>query len=77
MFRAAYRSSSGALTLFAASGLHKHVATGRSQVCVGLDYGRSPHVCFLTFNKLLHSAVHCHLHMPAYIYVTLSNFSAN
>jgi hypothetical protein len=35
MFRAAYRPSSGALTLFAASGLHTHVVTGRSQVCVG------------------------------------------
>jgi hypothetical protein len=32
MFRAAYRSSSGALTVFAASGLHMHVVTGRSQV---------------------------------------------
>jgi hypothetical protein len=32
MFRAAYRSSSEALNLFAASGLHKHVVTGRSQV---------------------------------------------
>jgi hypothetical protein len=39
MFRAAYRSSSGALTVFAASGLHMHVVTGRSR----LDYGRSPH----------------------------------
>ena len=35
MFRAAYRSSSGALTVFAASGLHTHVVTGRSQVWVG------------------------------------------
>jgi len=52
MFRAAYRLSLGALTVFAASGLHTHVATGRSQVWVGtqnselplrLDYGRSPH----------------------------------
>ena len=49
MFRAAYRSSSGALTVFAASGLHMHVVTGRSQVWAGtqfplrLDYGRSPH----------------------------------
>ena len=50
MFRVAYRSSSGALTVFAASGLHTHVVTGRSQVWVGtgqfpltLDYGRSPH----------------------------------
>jgi hypothetical protein len=32
MFRAAYRSSSGALNVFAASGLRKHVVTGRSQV---------------------------------------------
>jgi hypothetical protein len=50
MFRAAHRSSSGALTVFAASGLHTHVVTGRSKVCVlfsqvplRLDYGRSPH----------------------------------
>ena len=52
MFRAAHRSLSGALTVFAASGLHTHVVTGRSQVWVGtpsssefplrLDYGRSP-----------------------------------
>jgi len=32
MFQAAYRSSSGALTVFATSGLHTHVVTGRSQV---------------------------------------------
>jgi len=32
MFRAACRSSSGALTVFAASGLRTHVVTGRSQV---------------------------------------------
>ena len=43
MFRAAYRSSSGALTVFAVSGLHTHVVTSRSQVWVRLDYGRSPH----------------------------------
>jgi hypothetical protein len=50
MFRAAYRSSSGALTLFVASGLHTYMMTGGSQVWVGtgqfplrLDYGRSPH----------------------------------
>jgi len=34
MFRAAYRSSSGALTVFAASGLHTHVVNGRSQFWV-------------------------------------------
>jgi hypothetical protein len=36
MFREAYRSSSGALTIFAASSLHKHEVTGRSQVWVGV-----------------------------------------
>jgi hypothetical protein len=35
MFRAAYRSSSGALTVFASSGLHEHVVTDRSQVSGG------------------------------------------
>jgi hypothetical protein len=30
MFRAAYHSSSGTLTVFAAYGLHTHVVTGRS-----------------------------------------------
>jgi hypothetical protein len=35
MFQAAYRLSSGALTVFAASGLYRHVVAGRSQVCVG------------------------------------------
>jgi hypothetical protein len=48
MFRVVRRSSSGALTVYAASGLHTHVVTGRSQVWVGtefplrLDYGRLP-----------------------------------
>jgi len=32
MFRAVCRSSSGAPTVFAASGLHTHVVTARSQV---------------------------------------------
>jgi len=35
MFRAVYRSSSGALTIFVASGLHMYVVTDRSQVWVG------------------------------------------
>ena len=49
MFRAVRRSSSGAPTVFAASVLHTHVVTARSQVWGGnefqlrLDYGRSPH----------------------------------
>jgi len=44
MFREVQRSSSGALTLCAVSGLHTHVVTGCSQVWVGTGhYGRSPH----------------------------------
>jgi len=38
MFRAVRRSSSGALTVFAASGLHTHVVTGRSQISVELQF---------------------------------------
>jgi hypothetical protein len=53
MFWVAYHSSSEALTVFVASGLHTHVVTDRSQVPLRLhygqvplrlDYGRSPHV---------------------------------
>ena len=40
MFRAAHRSLSGALNVFAASGLYTHVVTGR---CQGLGNGRSPY----------------------------------
>jgi hypothetical protein len=43
MFRAVRRLSSGVLTVFAASGLHTHVVTGRTQFPPRLDYGRSPH----------------------------------
>jgi hypothetical protein len=35
MFQAAHRSSSGALTVFAASGLYTHVVTGRCPGWVG------------------------------------------
>ena len=42
MFRAAYLSSSGALTVFAASGLNPHVVPGRSQVWVGIGLGILP-----------------------------------
>jgi hypothetical protein len=42
MFQAAYRSSPGALTVFAASGLHTHVVTGHSQVWVENWVGRVP-----------------------------------
>jgi len=38
MFRTAYRSSSGALTLFSASGLHTHVVTGRSRNMFSLKW---------------------------------------
>ena len=44
MFRAAHRSSSGALTVFAVSGLYTHVVTDRCQEFpLRLNYGRSPH----------------------------------
>jgi len=48
MFRAAYRASSGALTVYAASGLYTHVVIGCCQGWVGnfppsLDNGWSPH----------------------------------
>jgi len=42
MFRAAHRSSSGALTVFAASGLHMHVVTGRCPGCVGTAVPTQP-----------------------------------
>ena len=42
MFRALRRSSSGAPTAFAASGLHTHVVTAR-EFPLRLDYGQSPH----------------------------------
>jgi len=38
MFRATYRSSLGALTVFAVCGLHTHVV-----IPLRLDYSRSPH----------------------------------
>jgi len=44
MFRAAYRSSSGAPTVFADSGLRTHVVTGRSRVWVGNGFSQFPHV---------------------------------
>jgi len=40
MFQAACHSSSGALTVFAASGPHTHVVV---KLPLRLDYGRSPH----------------------------------
>ena len=42
MFRAAYRSLSGALTVFAVSGLYKHVVTGRCQGWVGIQTWQRP-----------------------------------
>jgi hypothetical protein len=43
MFRTAYHSSSGALTVFATSGLHMHVVTGRSQVRLGTGLTTAGH----------------------------------
>jgi len=41
MFRAVCRSSSGTPTVFAASGLHTHVVTDRSQAWVGTAFCKS------------------------------------
>jgi hypothetical protein len=54
MFRAAYRSSSGALTVFAASGLHMHVVTGRSQVRLGTGLGIVP----VIIDQVVHTTMH-------------------
>ena len=43
MFRAVPRSSSGALTVFAASGLHTHVVTGRNKVLAHSDLTTAGH----------------------------------
>jgi hypothetical protein len=45
MFRAAHSSLSGALTVFADSGLHTHVVTGRSQVWNLLEPSGSVQAC--------------------------------
>jgi hypothetical protein len=42
MFRETYRSSSGALTVFAASGLYTHVAIGRCPGWVGTPFPTQP-----------------------------------
>jgi len=42
MFRAAYRSSSGALTVFAASGLYTHVVTGHCPGWMGTSVPTQP-----------------------------------
>jgi hypothetical protein len=60
IFRAIYRSSSGALTFFAASSLHTHVVTGRSQVWVG------------TGLRIYYSTVHWRLNMFRAAYRSLS-----
>jgi hypothetical protein len=59
MFRAAHHSSSGALTVFAASGLHTHVVTGLSQVSVGTQFPlRYPHETLsILRQKLLYTHV--------------------
>jgi hypothetical protein len=68
MFRATYRSSSGALAVFAASGLHTHMVTGRSQVWVG--NGLAIPVCYSEItnkmkpcNRIYFSTVHWRLNM--------------
>jgi hypothetical protein len=85
IFRAAYRSQSGALTGFASSGLHTHVVTGRSQVWVEtgqfplrLDYGRSSHAYVnqrhvSSINPAHHQEVHV---VIVYVQPLVSSLSA-
>ena len=63
MFRAAYRSSSGALTVFAASGLHTHVVTGRSQVKSSWWWAvcRSKHLELSMNGGIINSVTRLHL----------------
>ena len=68
MFPAVHSSSSGALTVFAASGLHTHVVTGRSQVWVGTGWAvcRSKHVEPLMNGGIINSVTR--LHLVGYFY---------
>jgi hypothetical protein len=69
MFRVGYcSSSSGALTVFAASGLHTHVVTGRSQVWVRTGWAvcRSKHVEPLMNGGIINSVTR--LHLVGYFY---------
>ena len=63
MFRAVCRSSSGAPTVFAASGLHTHAVTARSQVWVGTGVGTVPVVIVnvLWNNKFRYQVASCWL----------------
>jgi len=58
MFRAAYRSSSGVLNVFAASGLHTHVVTGRSQVWVGTGLSIVPVIIDIVVDYLINNNRH-------------------
>jgi len=68
MFRAVRRSSSGARTVFAASGLHTHVVTARSQVWVWwwATY-RSKHVELILKNCGIINSI-TKLHLVGYCY---------
>jgi hypothetical protein len=61
MFRAAHRSSSGALNVFPVSGLHTHVVTGRSQVLSSHsgEISNKMQSC----NRIYYSTVHLRLNM--------------
>jgi len=61
MFRAIYRSSLGALTVFAASGLHKHVVTGPSQVWVGTQFRAAYRSTWGALTIFAASSLHTHV----------------
>jgi hypothetical protein len=70
MFRAVHRSSSGALTVFAASGLYMHVVTGRSQVPT--QTWLRPVVYKLHFNIILTYKRKSHRRFLPFIYSCLN-----
>jgi hypothetical protein len=64
MFQTVCRSLSGALTVFAASGLHTHVVTGRSQLgvsCLSLQVLLNQMAAFVLYSFLLVFVYFCGL----------------
>jgi hypothetical protein len=73
MFRAAYRSSSGALTVFAASDLHTYLVTGCSQVWVetaSLLFIFS-FISLVYFSFFFHSFIHSFIHLFIHSFIHL------
>jgi len=67
MFRAAYHSSSGALTVFATSDLHTYVVTGHSQVWVPTQTWLRPVTTCVCKHVCLNPSAVCALHLRTLI----------